>query len=374
MRKTSYRKIAVLLLFVFMFSMVAGCGTEQENTEVEQDTRTVTNLDGSEIVVPTEVNRVAALFGPSYEKVVLLGAEDKIVANGDFHIDGWPWSNVIYERLDEVPGVPNAHESLNIEEILKLKPDVVFYWDNPAEVQRLQEANIAVVPAVSSAQGQKFEDCKNMLMVYAQVLGKEEEKIAQEYCQYFDEKVDMITSVTKDIPEDQKPSVYFAVQKLLWSAGKESDIPEVIDLAGGKCVHANMPGGSKSEVNMEQMLKWDPEYIFVDHAGSSGNASAEEVVSEMSEDARYKQLSAVQNEQVKVCPTGVFFWDAGQQKVLLLMWMAKTLHPDLFEDLDMQAELKYFYKKFYRYDLTDEEVEKILLHMPPLGQADKPAA
>ncbi len=62
MRKASYQKIAVLLLFVFMFSMIAGCGAEQEKTEAEPDTRVVKNLDGSEIVVPAEVNRVAALL------------------------------------------------------------------------------------------------------------------------------------------------------------------------------------------------------------------------------------------------------------------------------------------------------------------------
>ncbi len=371
MRVKHFKKIAVLMLLVFAFSILSGCkdtGEKAQNDEPQETvTRTVTNLDGSEITVPKEVNKVAALFGPSYEKVVLLGAEDKIVACGDFHKDGWPWSNHIYKRLNEVPEVPNAHTSLNIEEILKLNPDVVFYWDNPEEVKRLEEANIAAVPAVSLPGGQKFEDCKNMLMVYAQVLGKDEEKVAAEYAEYFDEKVEMISSVTSTIPENERPKVYFSMQKLLWTAGKASDIPEVIDLAGGNCVHKDLPGGGKNETNMEQLLKWNPDFIFVDHAGSSGNASAEEVIGATVDDQRFKQLTAVQKEQVKVCPTGVFFWDAGQQKILLLMWMAKTLHPEKFEGLDMQQELKYFYKKFYDYELNDEQAQKILMHLPPEG-------
>ena len=370
MRGKSFRKVAVLMLMVFTLSVMGGCGGQETvQQEASPATRTVTNLDGSEIVVPEEVTKVAALFGPSYEKVVLLGAEDKIVANGDFHIDGWPWSNCIYKRLNEVPGVPNAHTSLNIEEILKLDPDVVFYWDNPQEVKRLQEANIAVVPAVSAPGGQKLDDCKNMLMVYAQVLGKDEEKVAAEYAKYFDEKVQMISAVTATIPENERPKVYFAMQKLLWTAGKASDMPELINLAGGNCVHQDLAGGGKNEINMEQLLKWNPDFIFVDHAGSSGNASAEEVVGAISDDQRFKQLAAVQKEQVRVCPTGVFFWDAGQQKILLLMWMAKTIHPDKFKDLDMQTELKNFYKKFYRYNLSDDQAQRILMHLPP---NDKP--
>jgi len=87
MRGKSYRKVAVLMLIVFTLSVLAGCGGQEiVQQEASPATRTVTNLDGSEIVVPEEVTKVAALFGPSYEKVVLLGAEDKIVADGDFHI------------------------------------------------------------------------------------------------------------------------------------------------------------------------------------------------------------------------------------------------------------------------------------------------
>ena len=370
MKKKYFINVAVLILIVFTLSLLAGCGNQEiKQKEAQPTTRTVTNLDGSKIVVPAEVKRVAALFGPSYEKVVLLGAEDKIVANGDFHIDGWPWSNYIYKRLNEVPGIPNAHTALNIEEILKLNPDVVFYWDNPQEVKRLQESNMAVVPAVSAPGGQKLEDYKNMLMVYAQVLGKDEEKIAADYAKYFDEKVQMISEVTATIPENERPKVYFAMQKLLWTAGKASDMPELIALAGGNCVHLDLAGGGKNEINMEQLLKWNPDFIYVDHAGSSGNASAEEVVGAISDDQRFKQLAAVQKEQVYVCPTGVFFWDAGQQKILLLMWMAKTLHPDKFKDLDMQTELKEFYKKFFRYNLSDDEAQRILMHLPP---KDKP--
>ncbi|HHX87217.1 MAG TPA: ABC transporter substrate-binding protein, partial [Firmicutes bacterium] len=276
---------------------------------------------------------------------------------------------VIYKRLDEVPGIPDAHTALNVEEILKLEPDVIFYWNNPEEVERLQAANIAAVPSVSSPGGPRFEDCKDMLMVYAQILGEDEVKIAEEYAEYFDKKLQMVTAITSTIPEDERPKVYWARQELLMTSGGNSDVPELIDLAGGNCVHRDLPGGGKTEINMEQLLEWDPDFIFVDHAGSSGNAPAEEVVSAMVDDERFSQLTAVQQEQVKICPTGVFFWGAGQQRILLLMWMAKTLCPDKFIDLDMENELKYFYEKFFDYKLSDDQAYKILMHLSPEGSS-----
>jgi iron complex transport system substrate-binding protein len=50
----------------------------------------------------------------------------------------------------------------------------------------------------------------------------------------------------------------------------------------------------------------------------------------------------------------------GLQKILLVMQMAKTLHPEEFQSLDMKNELKTFYQKFYDYSLSDEEVTAIL--------------
>ena len=50
----------------------------------------------------------------------------------------------------------------------------------------------------------------------------------------------------------------------------------------------------------------------------------------------------------------------GIQKILLIMNMAKILHPDEFEDLDMEEEIMIFYEKFFDYSLTREDAEKIL--------------
>lgn len=49
----------------------------------------------------------------------------------------------------------------------------------------------------------------------------------------------------------------------------------------------------------------------------------------------------------------------------MVMWMAKQLHPDKFKDLDMTKEVKQFYSKFFKYNLTDEETKKILDHLNP---------
>ncbi|WP_139024256.1 ABC transporter substrate-binding protein [Desulfosporosinus sp. OT] len=363
------RITAIILVTLLMCISLTGCGGQQTTSTVPhsaaQDTivpRTVTNLNGSVITVQAEVNRVAAVFGPAYEKIVVLGAEDKIMADGDFHISGWPWSNVIYKRLNNIPGIPNAHTQLNIEDLLKYKLQVVFDFPNAQQVQKMKEAGIVDIPSVSTG---KFEDTKNMLRFYGKILGNKEEQAAEEYAKYFDEKVKMITDITSKIPENERPSVYFANQKILLTHGKSSDIPEVIKLAGGRCVSLDVQGGSSTQVNVEQLLQWNPQFIFVDHAGSSGNEPAESVIKKTLDDTRYQKISAVENQKVFICPTGAFFWDSGVQKVLLLMWMAQKLHPTEFSTLDMSKELKTFYTKFFNYNLSDDQAKKILAHLNP---------
>jgi iron complex transport system substrate-binding protein len=361
MKRKSLRIISMLLVLTMLFSF-SGCGKTSSETPKEDKYRTVTNLDGTQIKVPAKIEKIGAIFGPSYEKLVMLGVENKIAFDGDFHINGWPWSNVIYKDLNKVPGIPNAHSELNIEDLLKYKPDVVFNFPNPNTTKALEEAGIAVVPMAST---NKLSDIKDTVALYAQVLGGDAVKISDEYGKYFDGMVKRISEATKDIPEADKPKVYIANQNILWTSGKNSDLNELIELAGGNPVAKDLEGGSKTEITKEQFIKWNPDYVFVDHAGSSGNATAEQVINQMLADADFSGVNAVAKNQVKIVPTGVFFWDSGVQKPLFALLIAKTIYPDKFADVDMRAELKSFYSEFFHYDLTDEQTDRILAHLDP---------
>jgi iron complex transport system substrate-binding protein len=363
--------------FLTLTLLLTGCGASNPVSQADDRTpadtqptaetsaagvKIISNVDGTSLVVPADVQRVAAIFGPSYEKVVLLDAEDKIVCDGDFHMSGWPWSNVIYKRLNDVPGIPNAHSDLNVEEMLGYDLDLVFNFPNPKTTQALTEVGISVVPMASTG---KMDDIKSTLRVYAEALGGNAPARAAAYAAYYDEIVKLVTDVAAAIPQAERRKVYMANQEILRTAGKDSDLTEVMDLAGGICVSADLEGGGSVDISREQLLSWDPDFLFVDHAGSSGNTSAENVIKKMLAQGEFSELTAAKNDQIFVCPTGVFFWDSGVQKPLLLMWMAKTMYPDFFPDLVIEKELIDFYAEFFDYDLTDEEAARILAHQDP---------
>ena len=51
--------------------------------------------------------------------------------------------------------------------------------------------------------------------------------------------------------------------------------------------------------------------------------------------------------------------------VLQVLWVAQLLHPDKFKDIDMNAEVRKFYKTFYDYDMTEDEARRMLAGLDP---------
>jgi iron complex transport system substrate-binding protein len=87
----------------------------------------------------------------------------------------------------------------------------------------------------------------------------------------------------------------------------------------------------------------------------------------VTDDPRWRHVSAVRNGYVHPSPAGVFYWDGGPESALMMLFIAKTLYPETFADLDMIAEIKSFYARFYRFVLTDAQAQKILLGQSPEG-------
>src|SRR5262249_51926502 len=146
--------------------------------------------------------------------------------------------------------------------------------------------------------------------------------------------------------------VHFEKLQPLRVDGRTTIIDNWITLAGGRNGAAELEGNQK-EISIEQLLIWDPDVIIV-------GATVPEV-EQLKADPRWAKLKAVQNGRIYVNPKGVFPWDRyGPEETLQVQWAAKTLHPDLFKDVDVEAELKAFYKTFFRYDLTDDDVRSIM--------------
>ena len=114
-----------------------------------------------------------------------------------------------------------------------------------------------------------------------------------------------------------------------------------------------------STLTIEQIMDWDPEIIFMGRMDDTGII--------LNNDA-WSGITAVKNNAVYLSPSGVFHWDYSGESVLLMLYLAKNIQPELFADLDMEAEIQNYYETFYGYTLSDENIQNILNHMAPAAQ------
>ena len=344
--------IAILLALTILIALAACSPGSKEDTSLDSalPMHTVVDLAGREVELPANPTKVAALVGPSFEKLVIIGASDKIVLLGNPDANKG-WAKVVAPELGFVTVVENATEP-NIEELLTLGVEVVFFWDSyPDVIAKLEDANIPVI--VTQIQDspdtlEKFLQMqKDEINLIAQVMGEEYVPKAMNWCDYLEEKVSFIRDKTKDLPADAFPDVfYIRGPSALRIHGKNSYSMWWLTMAGGNLVSKD----SDYEVTIEQVLKWDPEYVFM------GRVNNSELITG---DVAWSGVRAVKENKVIVNPKGVMVWDAGTEGVLLLEFFAKTLHPDLFPDLDIKAEIKDYYSQFYHYPLSDTQVEQI---------------
>lgn len=356
-------KAWVLVVFMILSAFINGCSQKKAaTTNNESPTkRVVTDLSNRKVDVPNKINRVASLVGPSYEKLMLLGQADKIALSMPISSK---WAAKVYPDIKKVPTTPSFADP-NVEDLISKKVDVVFFWDTPKPLNKMTSSSIPVIVTQKSNGNpdsvEAFQKCiKQEVNVFGQTFGGDAAKIADDWCAYFDKKVEYVTSKTSKLSETEKPKVYYVRgPDALTSHGRNSYTEWYVQMAGGTLVTKDSKEELMTKPTMEDVLKWNPDFIFM---GRVDNTKL------ILEDPKWSNVKAVKDNKVYVNPEGVFYWDYGSEGVLLLEFIAKTLHPDLFKDLDMNKEVKEYYSKFYHYNLTDDEANRILNHLPPASQ------
>ncbi|MBQ3077009.1 MAG: ABC transporter substrate-binding protein [Clostridia bacterium] len=365
------KRFVSLLLCCTLLLGLAACGST--GGEQQSESKTVVDLLGREVAVPEKVERIAAIAGPTYEMVYMLGSADQIVMVKSGHTDSYPLANLTNPKLKDLAGISaNPSSSVNIEDYLQNDIDLVIYYDNEIELKKFDAVDMAAVVATKNtglmdsleqAQSQSIDEfvgnVTRPLQILSTALATEEAAAEYEaWSAYCEEKLTMIYERTKDLTDDQRKTVYWGNtwgEEIRSTYALKNRWYEV-NLAGGRLIgpeeNSNFP-----EVTSEQLYSWDPDVILVDNRGGLPGLVMESMYRENS---KWSTLSAVQNKELHRIPAGIFFLDKGSTTTLLVLWMATFLQPELFADIDMVEEVKYYYEEFYEFPLTDEQAQNVI--------------
>ena len=357
---TRCRSASLLFLLLFAF-WTGGCSEVSPGAPAPAGKgKVVTDLSGRRVTIPARVDRVACLEVLGYEKMFLLGQTDKMALR---YASNAPWMERTNPKMKEIPGFVGEP---NFEELLKRKISLAFFCYNPEQTAAKLGA-LGIPGLISQPQQQGWgsagEFCastKQALRLYGEVLGAEASARAELWCSYYDARIRYVTERISRLPQAGRPRVYYLRgPDALTTQGAHSNTAWYGELAGADMFNKQLGAQGKGTVSLEELVRWNPEYIFV------GRQYSRDLVLR---DPRWRDLKAVREGKVISLPEGVFFWDGSTEGVLMLEFLAKTLHPDLFRDLDLSREIKDYYRRFYRYPLSDDEAGKILHGLSPDGR------
>jgi iron complex transport system substrate-binding protein len=239
----------------------------------------------------------------------------------------------------------------NVEAVLAHQPDVIFQWANLGEelIAPLENAGLTVIGIEYGTQ----EQLESLMRMKGRAIGKSD-KVERIIAYHHATQAD-IAHKAQAIPDDTKPRVLYFLRygEQLRVSGRDTFNDFYIHLVGGKNVAAESEPAGHYDINLEQVLAWDPEVILL---GGFDDATPGDVYS----DPRLASVSAVVSRRVYKAPLGGYRWDPpSQESPLMWMWLAHLLHPGVF-DYDLRAEMKDFYRWVYGYDLTEEDIDAIL--------------
>ncbi|WP_320171025.1 ABC transporter substrate-binding protein [Maridesulfovibrio sp.] len=317
--------------------------------------RTITDQLGRKVTVPDKIERAVILQHQTLDIVIQLGAADKVVGILEKWQKYLPGAAKCIKNIDSM-ATPGGLDSVNMEALLALNPDVVFvtHYAPKEMIEQITNAGIPVIgislyaagyeeasklnPELKDADKAYNKGLNDAIEIIADVFGKQER--GQKLISVIAANQKILKSHLGNIPEAKRVRCYMARSNLrTYGRGKYTSV--IMERAGGVNVAAADIVGFK-EVSMEDVLRWNPEVIFIQWR----HRSAEK---QLVGDPAWQEVSAVKNHKVYICPEYVKPWGHCLPESMALgeLWMASTLYPEKFKDVDLNALVQSYYKEFY---------------------------
>lgn len=337
--------------------------SETESTASENSTeRTIVDHTGAEVTLPADMDRIVissilplpsvyCLFRGSCEDIIAMHPSSMAAAENSYLA-------TVFPEITEIDTSFVENGEVNIEQLLSLDPDVVFYSAANTEERALYDN--AGIPAVGFSTQLSDYDCVETYADWIQLLGEiyGEQDTANEIIEEGRKVASDIKAVTDNIPDEDKPKVLILfnyANGIIKTSGSNFFGQYWIETGGGINVAEELSG--TAEINMEQIYEWDPDIILIT------NFSAylpEDLYNNTIEGHDWSNVKAVKEGKVYKYPLGMYRWfPPASDTPLVLKWMAKTLQPELFADMDLDADIKDYYSKYYGVTLTDEDIQNI---------------
>jgi len=291
-------------------------------------TVTYTDKMGRIVHCPCPVKR--AVFFISYELIPALGIWDRCVGIGR-----WAYDNDLMKatRPDIEKSIPSAGSGsdVNIEALLKLKPDIVLTWTfKPETVRFMEEKGLRVIAIYPDSLPELYD----VMRLHGRLFGRE--KRMEESISKMEEIFKLIKERIARIPVDKR-------KRVLWLGGKPTSVAcgigvtnDILNLIGGINPAASIRQRN-ADIPMERIIAWNPAVIFI--WGNAGYKTRDIINS-----PQWRFVKAVRERHVYKAPE----WSTWSPRLApIALWMAAKTYPEYFTDVDCEKVADGFYRKVF---------------------------
>ena len=334
------RILAMLLMITICIGLLTGCGITESNAHNE---RTITDGAGRQVEVPETVESIVCVGVGALRYTCYVGAQDLVIGVEDYEVKPGMsrlYNYVNFDKFKDLPVIGTNGQPYT-EEIINLAPDVIVmsaYASVEADdLQTKTDTPVVVVPGSDTT----LDDAAyETIRIMGQLYGMENR--ATELTNYLKGIQKDLDDRTKDIPDSEKPSVYVAGVSFKGAHGFEGTESYYGPF---ELIHANNLANTTGQtgafdIDLEQVLSWDPEIIFLDFNGM-------DLINEdyATNPDYYNSLTAVQEGRVY---SQISFRSSASNLETALAdayYAACILYPEQFKDVDPVAKAGEIFEK-----------------------------
>lgn len=267
-----------LAVTVLLAMVLTACGSEsstQTNAPVSSNTSntalpaSITDVYGRTVELPEEINNTICLGAGALRMVCYAQGEDKVIGVEEAEHQqtlAKAYNYLNYDKFKDLPIVGQGGAGGNIpyeEEIIKVNPDVIIAAYTQQEADKLQAKT--GIPVVCVSYNGIFDPTMDQsLELIGTLLGKQER--CKEVIDYMQAAKQDLNNRTKDIPDDQKPTVFSGAVSFRGGHGIEgtyAQFPPFVAINAKNVVDETGKDGSLI-IDKEKILTWNPDIIFLD--------------------------------------------------------------------------------------------------------------
>jgi iron complex transport system substrate-binding protein len=372
MNKTSLKRMTVLMMIGVMMLSFVGCGSTNKNENTSQALK--------EMIVTDMIGREVTVTPGSYKKVVCIGAgalrmysyvgdvnllcgvEDidntSIKDNRPKMFDGVarPYMIAYGDKFTTLPscgvGGPNA-QAAEAEKILNCNPDIVIseYEDVDKENALQQQLGVPVITLKSGNDGVFDDSFKGTLELLGTIFNKAEK--ASTLTAYIDSQKADIKKRTEGIKEENKPGVYICG---LGNWGTTNHLMTAQDyisfkIANVKNVVTGLEKNGMQKIEEEKLVSLGSniDIMFMDAAAVKNITPLYQ-----KDPSMFNSCKAWNNGEVYLQMAYNAYYTNYEISLMNTWFIAKTVYPDQFSDIDMKTKTNEITKMFLGTEMADQ--------------------